>query len=122
PDRAEKYDLLRREQREFDNDPTKGGVVSVLCEDVIGFDVQYLEPMTDTWLDAWDSSQATSTYTFNRLPLQVKIRLDLRGGEGDPRPPRFEPRVGVAVQPPLPSPPPKTQLQQTAKQKGNLSR
>jgi general secretion pathway protein J len=121
PDKNDKYDLLRREQKEFDVDPTKGGVVSVLCEDVIAFDVQYLEPMTDTWLDAWDSSQATSTYTFNRLPLQVKVRLDLRGGEGD-RPIRLWTKVGLGIQSPLTFALPKNQLQQILQQQGKLSR
>ncbi len=58
PDHADKYDLLRREQKEIDLDPQHGGVVNVLCEDVTVFDVQYLDNTTDTWLDAWDSSQA----------------------------------------------------------------
>src|SRR5262249_10938507 len=83
PDRGDKYDLLRREQREIDEDPTKGGVVNVLCEDVTAFDVQYLEPTSDTWLDAWDSTQVSTPTQFNHLPLQVRIRLVLKGGIGD---------------------------------------
>lgn len=100
PDRSDKYDLLRREQKEIDLDPTKGGVVSVLCEDVTTFDVQYLEPLTDTWLDSWDSSQPSQPYQWNRLPLQVRIRLVLRGGEGD-RPIKLMTKVSLGLQAPL---------------------
>jgi general secretion pathway protein J len=115
PDRSDKYDLLRREQREIDLDPTKGGVVSVLCEDVTAFDVQYLEPLTDTWLDAWDSSQAASTYTFNRLPLEVRIHLVLKGGEGD-RPIRLATKVALGIQSPLTFGMPKNQVNQILSQ------
>ncbi len=97
PDRSDKYDLLRREQREIDLEPTKGGVVSVLCEDVTTFDVQYLDPTTDTWLDSWDSSQMTTQAQFNRLPFQVRIRLVLRGGEGD-RPIKLMTKVSPGLQ------------------------
>ncbi len=83
PDHSDKYDLLRREQKEIDLEPTKGGIVSVLCEDVTVFDLQYLEPLTDTWLDSWDTSQVTTQAQFNRLPFQVRIKLVLKGGEGD---------------------------------------
>jgi general secretion pathway protein J len=100
PDRSDKYDLLRREQKEIDLDPQKGGVVNVLCEDVISFDVQYLEPMTDTWLDSWDSTQASQQYQYMRLPLQVRIRLTLKGGEGD-RPIKMMTKVALGMQTPL---------------------
>jgi general secretion pathway protein J len=118
PDRNDKYDLVRREQREIDLDPTKGGMVNVLCEDVTAFDVQYLEPMNDTWLDAWDSSQPSSTYTFNRLPLQVRIRLVLRGGEGD-RPIRLSTKVALGMQAPLTFAMPKNQISQILSQQGS---
>jgi general secretion pathway protein J len=100
PDRSDKYDLLRREQKEIDLDPQKGGVVNVLCEDVTAFDVQYLEPITDTWLDAWDSTQPASQYQYQRLPLQVKIRLTLKGGEGD-RLIKLMTKVSLGMQTPL---------------------
>jgi general secretion pathway protein J len=100
PDRSDKYDLLRREQKEIDLDPTHGGVVNVLCEDVTTFDVQYLEPSTDTWLDSWDSTQPAAQGQFNRLPLQVRVRLWLRGGEGD-RPIKLSTKVSLGMQTPL---------------------
>ena len=100
PDRNDKYDLLRREQKEIDLDPQKGGVVNVLCEDVTAFDVQYLEPITDTWLDSWDSTQAAGQYQYMRLPLQVRIRLTLKGGEGD-RLIKLMTKVSLGMQTPL---------------------
>jgi general secretion pathway protein J len=100
PERPDKYDLLRREHKEIHEDPTKGGVVSVLCEDVTVFDVQYLEPTQDTWQDSWDSTQVSNQYQFNHLPFQVRIRLVLRGGEGD-RPIKLMTKVPVGVQVPL---------------------
>jgi general secretion pathway protein J len=115
PDRGDKYDLLRREQREIDLDPTKGGVVSVLCEDATIFDVQYLEPLTDTWLDAWDSSQPSNQYQFNRLPFQVRIKLVLRGGEGD-RPIKLMTKVSLGLQAPLTFAYPKSAVQQAQNQ------
>lgn len=78
PDRGDKYDLVRREAREIDLDPTKGGTVNVIAEDVESFDVSYLDGLTHEWTESWDSTQAAGQ--FNRLPLQIKIRLVLRGG------------------------------------------
>jgi general secretion pathway protein J len=121
PDRPDKYDLLRREQKEIDLEPTKGGVVSVLCEDVTTFDVQYLEPLTDTWLDAWDSSSQASQYTFSRLPLQVRIRLTLKGGEGD-QPIKLMTKVGLGMQSPLTFAMTKQQVQQALSQAQSRTR
>jgi general secretion pathway protein J len=100
PDRSDKYDLLRREQKEIDLDPTHGGVVNVLCEDVTQFDVEYLEPSTDTWQSSWDSTQQANTGQYNHLPLQVKVRLTLRGGEGE-RPIKLMTKVSLGLQSPL---------------------
>lgn len=100
PDRNDKYDLLRREQREIDLDPTHGGVVNVLCEDVTAFELMYLEPSMDTWLSAWDSSQIANQGQYGRLPLQVKVTLVLRGGEGE-RPIKLMTKVALGMQTPL---------------------
>ena len=95
PDRSDKYDLVRREQKEIDLDPTKGGVVNVICEDVAEFDLSYLDAVTGEWTETWDSTQAAGQ--FQRLPMQVKIRMVLRGGVGD-RPIKLETRVPIAIQ------------------------
>lgn len=95
PDHSDKYDLVRREQKEIDLEPTRGGVINVLCEDVAEFDLSYLDATTGEWTETWDSTQAAGQ--FQRLPLQVKIRVVLRGGIGD-RPIKFETRVPLAMQ------------------------
>ncbi len=76
PDKADKYDLVRREQTPIDIDPKRGGVVNVVAEDVESFDVRYLDPMTSQWLDTWDSTQG-ATGQGGRLPLEVEIKLSL---------------------------------------------
>jgi general secretion pathway protein J len=95
PERSDKYDLVRREQKEIDLEPTKGGVINVICEDVAELDFSYLDQITGEWTETWDSTQAAGQ--FQRLPLQVKIRLVLRGGIGDV-PIRLETRVPIAMQ------------------------
>ena len=95
PDRSDKYDLVRREQKEIDLEPARGGVINVICEDVSEFDVSYLDALTGEWTDTWDSTQASAQLA--RLPLQVKIRLVLRGGVGD-APIKLETRVPIAMQ------------------------
>ena len=95
PEQRDKYDLVQREQKEIDLEPTKGGVINVLCEDVAEFDLSYLDATTGEWTETWDSTQAAGQ--FQRLPLQVKIRLVLRGGIGD-RPIKLETRIPIAMQ------------------------
>lgn len=76
PDKDGKVDLVRREQAPLDQDPQRGGVVSVLCENIESFDVRYFDPTTGQWLETWDTIQLTGQQ--NRLPLEVKITLVLK--------------------------------------------
>ncbi len=81
PDVPEKMDLVRREQTPIDTDPLRGGVVNVVAENVSEFEVRFLEPLTDQWVEAWDSTQLSGQP--NRLPLAVSVRLVLKGvGDG----------------------------------------
>jgi general secretion pathway protein J len=81
PDVAGKTDLARREQTPIDMDPLRGGVVNVLAENIEAFDIRYLDPLTGTWGESWDSSQ---TYgQFNRLPLELRISLTIKGLPGN---------------------------------------
>jgi general secretion pathway protein J len=80
----EKNDLVRREQTQpsqstenFPFNPKKGGVINVVAEDVELFDVRYLDPMTGLWVESWDTTQTMAQP--NRLPLEVKITLTLKG-------------------------------------------
>lgn len=98
PDVEGKKDLVRREQSPPDIDPKRGGVVNVLAEDVEQLDIKYLDPMTNQWLDSWDTVQATGQY--NRLPLEVKITLVLKGVKDGP-PYRFVTKAILPMQAPL---------------------
>jgi general secretion pathway protein J len=98
PNVPDKMDLVRREQSPIDLDPLKGGIVNVVAEDVDQFDVHYLDPMTSQWLETWDSTQVTGQP--NRLPLEVKITLVLKGVLGGP-PYAVTTKVFIPIQQPL---------------------
>ena len=98
PDNADKMDLVRREQTPIDYDPLKGGIVNVVAEDVLKFDVRFLDPMTSQWVDTWDSTQVTGQP--NRLPLEVEITIVLNGvGNGPPY--TYTTKVFLPLQQPL---------------------
>jgi general secretion pathway protein J len=98
PDAASKMDLVRREQTPIDLDPLKGGVVNVVAEDVDRFELRYLEPQTGQWLETWDSTQVSGQPA--RLPLEVKITLELKGvGAGPPY--AYTTKVFLPIQQPL---------------------
>lgn len=65
--------LARREQHRIDDDPTTGGNVMIMVENVEEFDLEYLDPTTGNWVRTWDSTQAAMQ--ANRLPSQVKLTL-----------------------------------------------
>lgn len=94
PNVSGKVDLVRREQTVIDFDPNKGGQVMVLAEDIDLFDVKVLDPQSGLWLDSWDTTQATGQP--NRLPIQVRVTLVLRGGPGG-KPIRFEEKIPVPM-------------------------
>ncbi|WP_437570552.1 type II secretion system protein GspJ [Sorangium sp. So ce542] len=94
----DKLDLVRREAKFIDLEPTRGGVVNVLAEDIESFDVRYLDPITGEWVDSWDSTQPAAQ--FERLPSQVWVTLVLNGGPGG-EPIKFETKVPIAMQVPI---------------------
>jgi general secretion pathway protein J len=77
------YDLLRRESPRVDNDPLRGGTVDVLVPDVVSFNLRYYDPVQDTWVDGWDSTQAAGQ--TNRLPSRIRATLVLRDTDGRER-------------------------------------
>lgn len=77
PDDTDAFDLVRREQAPPDTDPKRGGIVNVLVENVETFDVKYLDPTTGSWVESWDTTQASGQY--NRMPMEVRITLALKG-------------------------------------------
>jgi len=82
PEVSEEMDLVRREQTPIDLDPLKGGVRNVVAEDVQTFSLKYLDPMTGNWLETWDTTQVTGQP--NRLPLAVRVTLELKGVGKEP--------------------------------------
>jgi general secretion pathway protein J len=98
PDVDGKMDLVRREQTPIDIDPKKGGIVNVVAENVDEFDLKYLEPLTGQWLDTWDTTQVTGQP--GRLPLEISIRLVLKGVPGSP-PWTFATKITMPMQQPL---------------------
>ncbi|HEY4012518.1 MAG TPA: type II secretion system protein GspJ [Polyangiaceae bacterium] len=98
PEVASKMDLVRREQTPIDLDPLKGGIVNVVAEDVSNFELRYLDPQTGQWVETWDSTQVTGQPS--RLPLEVKITLEMKGvGEGPPY--AYTTKVFLPIQQPL---------------------
>jgi general secretion pathway protein J len=93
-----KMDLVRREQTPIDFDPLKGGISSVVAEDVDEFDVRFLDPQTSQWVESWDSTQVSGQP--NRLPLAISIRLVLKGVGGGP-PYTYATKVFIPTQQPL---------------------
>jgi general secretion pathway protein J len=81
PDVPGKMDLVRREQIPIDIQPTRGGIVNVLAEDIESFDVHYLDPVTGLWAETWDTN-VSSAGQLNRLPLEVRIQLMVKGVPG----------------------------------------
>lgn len=91
-------DLVRRISRVIDDDMTRGGIVQVLAENIESFDVKYLDPVTNEWVDDWDSTQAAGQ--LGRLPAQVWLYVTLADG---PRGQsiKFETKVPIPIQLPL---------------------
>jgi general secretion pathway protein J len=98
PDVDGKMDLVRREQAPIDFDPKRGGVVNVLAEDVESFDLKYLDPLTGTWTDSWDSTQVSAQ--VNRLPIEVRVELKLKSVKNTPEF-RYVTKVILPIRDPL---------------------
>ena len=78
PDKSGTLDLARRVSTHPDLDPQHGGRVEVLATDIDLFQLEYLDPQSGMWNEAWDSTQVTGQP--NRIPLQVRITLIMNAG------------------------------------------
>jgi len=87
--------LARREQNRVDDDPQRGGKVEILVEDVLGFELEYLDPLSGQWLDSWSTSQGAGQP--NRLPSQVRIRLTIPDPRGGRHPRTFGTRATIPL-------------------------
>lgn len=98
PNVSGKLDLVRREQTPIDIEPRQGGVTNVVAEDIESFELKYLDPITGQWIDTWDSTNQTGQ--LNRMPLQVKVTLVLKGIKDGP-PLRFQTKFSILIRDPL---------------------
>jgi general secretion pathway protein J len=95
PDEGGKLDLVRRVSKYIDEDPTRGGIIQVLAEDIDSLELLYLDPVTGEWLDSWDSSQDIAQ--LGRLPSQIWIILQLKGGARNTTI-KFETKTTIPIQ------------------------
>ncbi len=98
PDVRDKVDLVRREQTPIDATPQRGGIVNVVAEDIESFDLKYLDPLTGTWGESWDSTQVSGQ--LNRLPLEIRVALTLKPVKNDP-PYSYTTKVVLPIRDPL---------------------
>jgi general secretion pathway protein J len=104
PDGSGELDLARRISPHLDIEPERGGRVEVLATDIDMFELSYLDPQTGVWVDKWDTTQGLGQ--MNKLPLQVRVLLLLKGGartsaERSRQPLRFITKVALALRDPL---------------------
>jgi len=104
PDGSGQTDLARRISPRLDLEPEHGGRVEVMATDLDLFELEYLDAANGQWTDKWDSTQALGQH--NRLPLQVRVLLVLKGGQRRsmdraPQPLRFITKVALALRDPL---------------------
>lgn len=91
-------DLVRRESRYIDHEPTRGGVVQVMVENIESLQISYLDPISNEWVERWDSTQPAAQ--IGRLPSQVWIRLWIADGPGG-TPVKFETKAAIPMTLPL---------------------
>ena len=65
--------LARRMQPRPDEKPDEGGRVEVMLNDVLEFELEYLDPTNFEWVPTWDAT--TGVGQTNRLPMQVRIKV-----------------------------------------------
>lgn len=96
PDDSSRKVLARREQRRIDDDPREGGQAQVLIDDVVGFELSYLDPLTGEWISTWDTTQAAMQP--NRLPTQVLIKITVPNIRGNGPEQTFGTRAALPLQ------------------------
>ncbi len=96
PEHPGKRALFRREKAQIDDQPDRGGTKAVVCEHVIGFDVEYWDWKRQEWAREWVSSGVEHQ---GALPTRVKVRLVLEMPDGKER--AFETQARIALVRPL---------------------
>lgn len=95
PEEPDQRVLVRREQRRIDDEPDRGGQLTILVEDVREFELEYLDPQTGDWIDSWDA--APNGTQANRLPYQVRIKLEVPGIVDPRRTERYATRAWIPI-------------------------
>ncbi len=68
------YVLYHREAPRIDEEPAQDGTIYPLAYNVRSFDLRYLDPITNEWINEWDTRSPDQP---NRLPRAVQIGLVL---------------------------------------------
>jgi general secretion pathway protein J len=95
PEHVDQRVLARREQRRIDAEPDRGGQITIMIEDVAEFELEYFDSVSLDWIDAWDA--APNGTHANRLPAQVRIRLEVPGVVDPRRTQRFVTRAAIPI-------------------------
>ncbi len=88
--------LVRREKLVFDDEPSKGGVEDVLCENVQGLVFRYWDPVKLEWVEDWNTLDVDRA---NTMPFLVKISLLI--GESGTIPETFTTQTPLFLPQPL---------------------
>ncbi len=95
PDAPGKTDLMRREQSPIDMEPTRGGNVDVLAEDIEELQFKYFDGIAQKWVDRWDSADTNGAP--NRLPVYVHVLIRM-AAEPNGKPVELETKVVIPLQ------------------------
>lgn len=84
--KANRTDLLHRNDFTMDDDPAGGGDIFPLIEGVKGINFRFLDPNTKNWTESWDSEQS------KLMPAAIEITLHL-DNPGDAEKPLYFSKV-----------------------------
>ena len=69
--------LYRRVSNEIDDDVTEGGGSTILLENVKSFELKYLGPGKDDWVQTWHSGVGSDDTTKDHFPYAVEVTLKI---------------------------------------------
>jgi len=78
-DNKDTLNLIRREQKRIDHEPSWGGVKQILADDVVDFQVQVWDELEKEWIDEWDTSEVER---FERIPQMIALKLTILDENG----------------------------------------
>jgi general secretion pathway protein J len=72
PEIAGQLNLMRREKIVLDDQPDRGGIEEVLCEDIQGLTFRYWDDQKKEWVEDWNTKDVSRQ---GQLPFRVEITL-----------------------------------------------